>query len=92
MPGVETTLPLLLNAYHQNKISLEKVIALTAINPRLIFNLPETKDIVLVDLNYEKIVDESVLYTKCHWSPFAGMKLKGWPKYLTLAGRMFSLR
>ena len=50
MPGIETTLPLLLNAYHQGLISLEKIISLTETRPREIFNLKKNDDIVLVDL------------------------------------------
>lgn len=91
MPGIETTLPLLLTAYHQKRITLEKIIALTYSNARQIFRLPENNDTVLVDLQKEKIVTTQDLKTKCGWSAFAGMKLKGWPVYTILQEQCFKL-
>jgi dihydroorotase len=91
MPGIETTLPLLLNAYHQGKISLEKIISLTYHQPKKIFNLKETNDIVLIDLNKSQTINQTQLKTKCHWSAFNGATLKGWPKYVILNNRLYDL-
>ncbi|MFU8797560.1 MAG: dihydroorotase [Gammaproteobacteria bacterium] len=91
MPGIETTLPLLLTAYHEQLISLERIIALTCTKPREIFNLPENNDIVLVDLNKSKTIANDDLKTKCKWSAFTGTELKGWPVYTFLKGFMFPL-
>lgn len=79
VPGIETVLPLLLNAYSEKKITLEKIAELTHFNIQKIFNLPSNDDRVIVDLDSEKEVENKNLKTKCGWSPFAGMKLKGWP-------------
>jgi len=87
VPGVETTLPLLLDAYNKNKISLKKIIELTAENPAKIFGIRNKgkikkgydADLVVVDLELEKEVRNENLFTKCGWSPFNGLKLKGWP-------------
>lgn len=79
VPGIETSLPLLLNAYNEDKISLEKITKLTRTNIEKIFNLPCNDDRVIVDLNLEKEIENKNLKTKCGWSPFAGWKLKGWP-------------
>lgn len=89
IPGVETTLPLLLNAYNERKISLEKIVELTRINIENIFELQPNPDIVLVDLEKTKEVDDAKLKTKVHWSPFSGRKLKGWPVYTILKGQVF---
>lgn len=89
MPGVETLLPLLLNAYNEKKISLEKIVRLTNINIEQIFGLHRTDDFVLVDLELSKEVKVSELKTKCGWSPYAGMTLKGWPVYTILKGRAY---
>ncbi len=91
MPGIETTLPLLLNAYHQNLLLLQEIISLTSERARKIFHLAENDDMVLVDLNKIKKVDESKLKTKCGWSPFAGHELKGWPVYTILEGRCYTI-
>jgi dihydroorotase len=91
MPGIETTLALLLNAYHKGLISLEKIVALTYDRPREIFGLPHNDDIVLVDLQKVKTIDNSQLKTKCGWSAFEGQELRGWPRYVILNEQFFDL-
>lgn len=91
VPGMETTLPLLLNAYHQGKLTLRQIVNLTSCRPREIFNLPSHQDVTLVDLAKEKIVADKYLRTKCGWSPFSGMSLKGWPVYTILGSNIFDL-
>lgn len=89
MPGVETLLPLLLNAYNEEKISLEKIVQLTHINIEQIFGLNRNQDFVLVDLEMAKEVKVSELKTKCGWSPYAGLILKGWPIHTILKGKVY---
>jgi len=79
VPNIENYLALLLNAHNQGKISLEKIVELTHDNPQKIFNLPKNDDWVVVDLEKEKVIKNEEQKTKCGWSPYAGMKLKGWP-------------
>lgn len=90
IPGIETTLPLLLTAYHEGLLTLEKIVSLTSTRPREIFGLPENDDVVLVDLHQKKEVREDQLKTKCGWSPFAGRILQGWPVYTILKGHYYS--
>lgn len=89
MPGIETLLPLLLNAYNEKKISLEEIVRLTHINIEQIFGLERNQDFVLVDLELSKEVKVSELQSKCGWSPYAGMVLKGWPVYTILKGEAY---
>ncbi len=90
VPGIETSLPLLLSAYNKGKLSLEKLVAVMSGNAQKIFELPETNDWVIVDLNLEKEVRNEDLKTKCGWSPFAGWKLKGWPVATVLNGKVYN--
>lgn len=92
VPGIETTLPLLLNAYHQDLLSLDEIISLTSSRARDIFRLPHNNDFVLVDLNKKAVVKEERLKTKCRWSPFAGMMLTGWPVYTVIHDQLFDLQ
>lgn len=89
IPGVETTLPLLLNACHEGKISFNEIIALTRQNAERIYRLPHNEDAVLVDVNEVREVEDRNLKTKCGWSPFTGRVLRGWPVYTILNGRVF---
>lgn len=92
IPGVDTYLTLLLNAVNEKKLTLQKLSELTRYNVMKIFNLPENDDVVLVDLTFEKELEEKDIKTKCGFSPYVGRKLKGWPFYTILNGKLFSLR
>lgn len=89
IPGVETLLPLLLDALNKKRLSLEKLVSFRR-NIEQIFGLPSHDDLVLVDLNLTKKVYEAELKTKCRWSPFANLKLKGWPIFTVLKGKLYT--
>ncbi len=89
IPGIETLLPLLLNAVSQKKLTIEKLISLTRTNIEKIFGLPQNNDLVIVDLQLEKEVQNKELKTKCGWSPFAGQRLLGWPIFTILKGKVY---
>jgi dihydroorotase len=90
-PSIELYFPLLLNAYHEKKLSLEQIVSLTHTRPQEIFDLPLNEDIVLVNLNKKREVSDSDLHTKAKWSPYAGRTLQGWPRYTILGGKLFDL-
>lgn len=92
VPGIETTLPLLLEAYHQDLISLQAIVNLTSRRAEKIFRLTEcSEDYVLVDLALTKRVEDKRLSTKCRWSPFSGRILRGWPVMTILKGYLYDL-
>lgn len=78
VPGLETTLPLLLTAAQEGRLTLEQVVPMVTDNPRRIFGLscpPDTYTVVDLDASY--VLERSMLHTKCGWSPFEGMRLHG---------------
>ncbi|KKT35682.1 MAG: Dihydroorotase, multifunctional complex type [Parcubacteria group bacterium GW2011_GWA2_44_12] len=87
VPGIETTLPLLLDAVNKKQLTLKKVVELTNLNPANIFGLyskaglkvGNDADMVLVDMDLEQRVVRENIASKCGWSPFEGQLLKGWP-------------
>lgn len=88
VPGLETSLPLLLQAVNDNKLSIERVIEMTSTNPRKIFNIPEQPDTyVEVDLDEEYTIKNENLFTKAAWTPFDGMQIKGKIKKTVLRGQ-----
>lgn len=91
MPGIETTLPLLLNAHHEGLLLLNEIVNITSKRAQEIFNLPVNEDFVLVDLNREKTVTDEMLKTKCGWSPYTGKTLRGWPVYTVLRKQIYDL-
>jgi dihydroorotase len=89
IPGVETTLPLLLDAAHRGYLSLPQIIRLMKTRVEEIFRLPPNDDLVLVDLQKVDLVRDADLQTKCGWSPYAGQSLKGWPVCTILKGKIY---
>ncbi|MDB5138408.1 MAG: Allantoinase [Mucilaginibacter sp.] len=79
-PLVQHALPAMLELYHQEKISLEKIAEKMAHNVAICFQVEKRgfiregywADLVLVDLNAPwKVSKDNILY-KCKWSPFEG--------------------
>lgn len=96
MPGVETSLPLMLTQAMAGKCSISQVSnwMSTAVaqgygikNKGVI--LPGyDADLVLVDLdNYRPVLRENLL-TKSRWSPFEGWSLTGWPQITIVGGQI----
>lgn len=77
VPGLETTLPLLLDAVNKNRLTMKDVMRLCYEGPRKILQLEESNHKVIVDMDEEYIIKGSTLKTKCKWTPFEGMKVKG---------------
>jgi dihydroorotase len=85
VPGVETMLPLLLNAVNNNILSLQQLVKLTSENPAERFGIKNKgkiiaradADLVIVDMKKEKTIKNSEIVSKCAWTPFDGWKVKG---------------
>ncbi len=89
VPGLETTLPLLLLAVKEGRLTLDRVIALIATNPRRIFDLPADDDsYTLVDLDASTVIDRADLHSACGWSPFEGMRVVGKVQSVTIRGQL----
>jgi carbamoyl-phosphate synthase/aspartate carbamoyltransferase/dihydroorotase len=59
-----------------------------ATNPRRIFSLPHQPDTrVDVEVGPAWTIADQALYTKCGWSPFAGMTVFGRVKRVLLRGQ-----
>jgi carbamoyl-phosphate synthase/aspartate carbamoyltransferase/dihydroorotase len=88
-PGLETTLPLLITAYKQGKISLNQIIEKCYTNPKRIFNLPDQPDTYIeVDLDTEWQLPDAMPMSKCKWTPFAGMRVFGMVSRVILRGEV----
>jgi dihydroorotase len=78
VPGLETTLPLMLTAVQAGQLTLARVIDLVATNPRRIWGLKAPADTyALVDLDASYVIDRANLHGACGWSPFEGMTVHG---------------
>ena len=84
-PGVETSLPIVVDAMLRGRLTLDVLVRAMSENPARILGLAEKggiapgkdADLVLVDPEGEWVVDEASLHSKAGWSPFHGRRLKG---------------
>jgi len=88
VPGLETTLPLLLTAVSEQRLTTEDIVRLCHSNPSKIFNIPsDQKTYIEVDPNSSFTIHNSKLHTKCKWSPFDGWKVKGKVERVFIRGK-----
>lgn len=78
VPGLETTLSLLLNAVNQKRLLIEDVIRLCHDNPSKIFGIKQDQSTTIeIELNIKYILHNTNLHTKCGWTPFDGWNITG---------------
>jgi len=96
MPGVQTLLPLLLDHVAAGRMTLERLVDLTASGPQRIFGLVGKgrlalgydADVTVVDLQARREITGDWLASKCGWSPFEGQVVTGWPVMTVIRGRV----
>jgi dihydroorotase-like cyclic amidohydrolase len=82
VPGLETTLSLLLTAEKEGKLTREKLLDLCHNRPASIFGITDNSQIE-VSLEDRQIANEE-LQTKAGWSPFHGQIVVGSVQKVTL--------
>jgi dihydroorotase len=96
VPGEETMLPLFLNAVNDKAMEITEIVRFLCEKPAEIFGLKSKgklekwydADIVVIDLDKEKKIDNKKLFTKCAWSPYNGYSFKGWPVMTFVNGEL----
>jgi len=93
VPGLETTLPLMLTLVTRRVLSMSLLIRLLSSNPARVFNLPGKgrleegfdADIVLVDLKRKTRIRPESFLSKAKYSPFENVHVQG-QVHTTLVG------
>jgi dihydroorotase len=96
IPGLETTLSLLLTKINKNMMSFSAVKRLLCENPARIFSIPHKgfikegmdADFVVIDMNKEDIIKPENFHSKAHYSPFEEFKVKGLPVMTIVRGNI----
>jgi dihydroorotase len=96
MPGVQTILPIMLNHINNKKLSLKQLIKLMCENPCKIFGIKNKgyikegfdADLTIVDMNREQTIKNEMMATKCGWTPFNDMTIKGFPIATIINGKI----
>jgi len=96
MPGVQTILPIMLNHINNEKLSLEQLIKLMCENPCKIFGIKNKgyikedydADLTIVDMNKEQTIKDEMIASKCGWTPFNNLTVKGFPVSTIINGKI----
>lgn len=96
MPGVETSLALMLTQAVQGRCTVSQVANWMSTAVAQAYGIPNKgkiapgydADLVLVDLDTYYPVRREDLQTKCGWSPFEGWELTGWAKVTIVGGQV----
>ena len=92
--GLETLLPASLQLFHNQSVSLEKLIKTMTLNPALLLGLPGGRitpgapaDLIVFDADIPFILDRETLKSKSKNTPFDGHKLQGKVRRTIVAGK-----
>ena len=95
-PSIQNSLDMMLNLYHQGLISFEQIVKLMCHNPAELYQVKDRgfiregyyADLVLVDLNHEKVIKNDDMLYKCGWTPYDGMKAKSQVTHTFVNGKL----
>lgn len=87
MTGVQTLVPIMLDHVNAGRMTLERFVDMTSHGPNRLFNLAGKgriavgydADLTVVDMNREETIRDEWIESKAGWTPYDGVKVKGWP-------------
>jgi dihydroorotase len=96
MPGVETSLPLMLTQAVEGRCTVAQVANWMSAAVAKAYKIPNKgaiapgfdADLVLVDLDNYRPVIGAEMASKCGWSSFEGWNLTGWPVVTVVGGKV----
>jgi dihydroorotase len=94
MTGVQTILPLMLNAVNEGKLTLERLVDLMSANPARVLGMAGKgriavgydADLTIVDMKQNWQIKTADMAYKCGWTPFDNMKIQGKPTHTVING------
>ncbi|MBI3545439.1 MAG: dihydroorotase [Gammaproteobacteria bacterium] len=96
MPGVETSLPLMLTEMKAGRCTLAEIQKWMCYGPALAYGIRNKgkilegwdADFTIVDIENTKPVRNEEMFTKVRWSPFQERCLSGWPIFTVVGGQI----
>ncbi len=95
MTGVQTLVPIMLDHVNAGRLSLERLVDLTSHGPQRLFGIRNKGriavgydgDLTVVDLKRQQTIDNSLIASRCGWTPYHGTTVTGWPAGTLVRGR-----
>lgn len=96
VPGLETTLPLMLTEVNRGRLSIAEIASLMAERPAEVFKLTNkgylkegySADLTVIDLNKKYRIDASKFHSKAKYSPFDKWAVEGKPVKTFVNGQL----
>lgn len=96
VPGVEMVLPLLLDSVHEKMLDIHQVVSLVCEGPARVYGVKNKgrlkegydADLAVVDMDMMRTVHDERVMSKCGWTPYDGMDVRGWPIMTFVGGRL----
>jgi dihydroorotase len=87
LTGVQTLVPIMLDHVNAGRLSLARLVDLMCAGPARVYGVVGKgrlaagydADFTLVDLRRERVIEERWIVSPCGWTPFADMRVTGWP-------------
>ena len=95
LTGVQTLVPVMLNHVNAGRLSLMRMVDLLCAGPARVYGAVGKgrlaagydADFTLVDMRRQRTIEESWIVSPCGWTPFAGMRITGWPIATIIRGQ-----
>jgi dihydroorotase len=96
MPGVQTLVPIMLDHVNRGRLSLERFVELSSCRPAELFGISGKgriaegydADFSIVDMKATRIITNGWIESRCRWTPYDGVRVKGWPVGTLLRGNV----
>ena len=96
LPGVQTTVPVMLNHVAEGRLSLARLVDLMNAGPARIFGiagkgrmaLGYDGDFTVVDLKAKRTITNDWIASRTGWTAFDGMQVTGWSKATIIRGNI----
>ncbi len=87
LTGVQTLVPIMLDHVAAGRLPLARLVDLMCAGPARVYGVVGKgrlaagydADFTLVDLKRQRTIEDSWIASPCGWTPFAGMRVTGWP-------------
>jgi len=96
MPGVQTLVPVMLDHVAHGRLSLMRFMDMTSAGPARLFGIAGKgriavgydADFTIIDLKRSETITDAWSASRCGWTPYAGMRVTGWPVGTIVRGRV----
>ncbi|MDX2195217.1 MAG: dihydroorotase [Cytophagales bacterium] len=96
LPLVQHGINIMLQYYHQNKITLPKIVEKMCHNPAILFDIHRRgylregyyADMALIDIEHPTKVTKDNIHYKCGWSPLEGHTFRGQVTHTFVSGHL----